>query len=235
METMEYNYFSPASQQYDYMAFDAESSSSDLGVTPILDVLGSEFPTSGSYAFQTFDTAALLLHPAATTTATTAAISSPQQLQLQLQQHTTCSLSPPSSHHHHHHHHSSSSVSDGSSCGGAGNNVIAVDSNTFISTIDTEFEIQTRRNSSEEKENLTPAQSRRKAQNRAAQRAFRERKERHVRDLEAKLHFFATRMAKLQEDNERLEGLLRRVLVEKEEEDELVGRRADDEEEGERL
>lgn len=73
------------------------------------------------------------------------------------------------------------------------------------------------------------------------QRAFRERKERHVRDLEAKLHFFATRMAKLQEDNERLEGLLRRVLVEKEaeeEDDELVvvlGRRGDDEEEGERL
>lgn len=76
-----------------------------------------------------------------------------------------------------------------------------------------------------------------------SQRAFRERKERHVRDLEAKLHFFATRMAKLQEDNERLEGLLRRVLVEKEEEeeeDELVvvaGRRRgdDDEEEGEIL
>lgn len=70
-----------------------------------------------------------------------------------------------------------------------------------------------------------------------SQRAFRERKERHVRDLEAKLHFFATRMAKLQEDNERLEGLLRRVLVEKEaeEEDELMGRRGDDDEEGERL
>lgn len=44
-------------------------------------------------------------------------------------------------------------------------------------------------------------------------------------------------MAKLQEDNERLEGLLRRVLVEKEaeEEDELVGRRGDGDEEGERL
>lgn len=72
-----------------------------------------------------------------------------------------------------------------------------------------------------------------------SQRAFRERKERHVRDLEAKLHFFATRMAKLQEDNERLEGLLRRVLVEKDEEEELVvvvGRRRgdDEEEEGER-
>lgn len=71
-----------------------------------------------------------------------------------------------------------------------------------------------------------------------SQRAFRERKERHVRDLEAKLHFFATRMAKLQEDNERLEALLRRVLVEKDEEEEelVVGRREgdDDEEEGER-
>lgn len=73
-----------------------------------------------------------------------------------------------------------------------------------------------------------------------SQRAFRERKERHVRDLEAKLHFFATRMAKLQEDNERLEGLLRRVLIEKDEEEELVmvvgRRRGDDheEEEGER-
>lgn len=73
-----------------------------------------------------------------------------------------------------------------------------------------------------------------------SQRAFRERKERHVRDLEAKLHFFATRMAKLQEDNERLEGLLRRVLLEKEEEEEelvVVGRRRgdDDDDEGERL
>lgn len=75
-----------------------------------------------------------------------------------------------------------------------------------------------------------------------SQRAFRERKERHVRDLEAKLHFFATRMAKLQEDNERLEGLLRRVLVEKEAEEEeeelvVVGRRrgGDDDEEGEIL
>lgn len=71
-----------------------------------------------------------------------------------------------------------------------------------------------------------------------SQRAFRERKERHVRDLEAKLHFFATRMAKLQEDNERLEGLLRRVLVEKDEEElvVVVGRRRgdDEEEEGER-
>ncbi|KAL8742277.1 MAG: hypothetical protein Q9190_005217 [Brigantiaea leucoxantha] len=44
------------------------------------------------------------------------------------------------------------------------------------------------RSSDDEKDNLTPAQTRRKAQNRAAQRAFRERKERHVKDLEGKLN-----------------------------------------------
>lgn len=44
METMEYNYFSPASQQYDYMAFDAESSSSDLGVTPVSSITCNQPP-----------------------------------------------------------------------------------------------------------------------------------------------------------------------------------------------
>lgn len=45
METMEYNYFSPASQQqYDYMAFDAESSSSDLGVTPVSSIICNQPP-----------------------------------------------------------------------------------------------------------------------------------------------------------------------------------------------
>lgn len=46
METMEYNYFSPASQQYDYMAFDAESSSSDLGVTPVSSIICNQSPPS---------------------------------------------------------------------------------------------------------------------------------------------------------------------------------------------
>ncbi|KAI5364553.1 Putative basic-leucine zipper domain, transcription factor PAP1, Yap1 redox domain superfamily [Septoria linicola] len=75
---------------------------------------------------------------------------------------------------------------------------------------------RSRRNSSEEKENLTPAQSRRKAQNRAAQRAFRERKERHVRDLEAKLTLLTTTTSSLQSDNERLKLLLQRAQTENE-------------------
>ncbi|KAK4543448.1 hypothetical protein LTR36_005591 [Oleoguttula mirabilis] len=54
-----------------------------------------------------------------------------------------------------------------------------------------------RRSSSEEKDSMTPAQSRRKAQNRAAQRAFRERKERHS-------------------DNERLKLMLQRAQTENE-------------------
>lgn len=74
------------------------------------------------------------------------------------------------------------------------------------------------RSSSEEKEsaNLTPAQSRRKAQNRAAQRAFRERKERHVRDLEAKLSALESSTHSLQSDNERLKLALQRARTENE-------------------
>ncbi|KAF2757351.1 hypothetical protein EJ05DRAFT_476624 [Pseudovirgaria hyperparasitica] len=72
------------------------------------------------------------------------------------------------------------------------------------------------RASSEEKEILTPAQSRRKAQNRAAQRAFRERKERHVRDLEAKLSALESSQQSLQSDNERLKLALQRVTTENE-------------------
>ncbi|KAK0661335.1 hypothetical protein DIS24_g2542 [Lasiodiplodia hormozganensis] len=84
------------------------------------------------------------------------------------------------------------------------------------------------RSSSEEKENgansnsnnasnnLTPAQSRRKAQNRAAQRAFRERKERHVRELEEKLRALESSTHSLQSDNERLKLLLQRAKTENE-------------------
>ncbi|RMY82214.1 hypothetical protein D0861_07994 [Hortaea werneckii] len=81
---------------------------------------------------------------------------------------------------------------------------------------DLENEPNGRRSSSEEKESLTPAQSRRKAQNRAAQRAFRERKERHVRDLEAKLNLLTTTTTALQSDNERLKLLLQRAQTENE-------------------
>ncbi|KAH5774304.1 hypothetical protein HBI17_007280 [Parastagonospora nodorum] len=72
------------------------------------------------------------------------------------------------------------------------------------------------RSSSEEKENLTPAQSRRKAQNRAAQRAFRERKERHVKELENKLSALESSTHSLQSDNERLKLALQRAQTENE-------------------
>lgn len=48
------------------------------------------------------------------------------------------------------------------------------------------------------------------------QRAFRERKERHVRDLEAKLNLLTTTTSSLQSDNERLKLLLQRAQTENE-------------------
>ncbi|EEH34073.1 hypothetical protein PAAG_05122 [Paracoccidioides lutzii Pb01] len=70
--------------------------------------------------------------------------------------------------------------------------------------------------SSEEKETLTPAQSRRKAQNRAAQRAFRERKERRVRDLEQELNEYKSNYSSLMEDNESLKRQMAKVAMENE-------------------
>ncbi|KAI9833334.1 MAG: hypothetical protein M1819_003729 [Sarea resinae] len=75
---------------------------------------------------------------------------------------------------------------------------------------------QARRSSSEEKESMTPAQSRRKAQNRAAQRAFRERKERHVKELEQKLSSLEQASNSLHADNERLKRELQKVATENE-------------------
>ncbi|CRG85764.1 hypothetical protein PISL3812_02782 [Talaromyces islandicus] len=72
------------------------------------------------------------------------------------------------------------------------------------------------RSSSEEKEHMTPAQNRRKAQNRAAQRAFRERKERHVRELEQKLNDLEQTSTDLHADNERLKRELARIATENE-------------------
>lgn len=48
------------------------------------------------------------------------------------------------------------------------------------------------------------------------QRAFRERKERHVRDLETKLNLLTTTTSSLQSDNERLKLLLQRTQTENE-------------------
>ncbi|PGH13433.1 hypothetical protein AJ80_06301 [Polytolypa hystricis UAMH7299] len=72
------------------------------------------------------------------------------------------------------------------------------------------------RSSSEEKDNLTPAQSRRKAQNRAAQRAFRERKERRVRDLEQELNEYKHNFSSLMEDNESLKRQIAKFETENE-------------------
>ncbi|KAJ0130580.1 Zinc-type alcohol dehydrogenase-like protein [Fusarium oxysporum f. sp. albedinis] len=72
------------------------------------------------------------------------------------------------------------------------------------------------RGGSEEDENLTPAQSRRKAQNRAAQRAFRERKEKHVKDLEAKLAGLEAAQQQSSLENERLKRDLQKISTENE-------------------
>ncbi|EER23309.1 hypothetical protein D8B26_001402 [Coccidioides posadasii str. Silveira] len=76
--------------------------------------------------------------------------------------------------------------------------------------------VQNNQSSSEEKDNLTPAQSRRKAQNRAAQRAFRERKERRVRDLEQELSEYKQNVNTLLEDNECLKREIAKVATENE-------------------
>ncbi|CZT04768.1 related to YAP1-transcriptional activator involved in oxidative stress response [Rhynchosporium agropyri] len=73
-----------------------------------------------------------------------------------------------------------------------------------------------RGSNSDDDDNMTPAQSRRKAQNRAAQRAFRERKERHVKDLEAKLATLEQNSANVVEENERLKLQLQKAATENE-------------------
>ncbi|KAJ5551102.1 hypothetical protein N7535_000956 [Penicillium sp. DV-2018c] len=71
------------------------------------------------------------------------------------------------------------------------------------------------RSSSEEKES-DPTESKRKAQNRAAQRAFRERKERHVRELQDKVSALEQTSDTLRSDNERLKRELARFATENE-------------------
>ncbi|PKY05805.1 hypothetical protein P168DRAFT_326114 [Aspergillus campestris IBT 28561] len=70
--------------------------------------------------------------------------------------------------------------------------------------------------SSEEKDTSMPAQTKRKAQNRAAQRAFRERKERHVRDLEDKVTTLQDKSSAILAENERLKHDLARFSTENE-------------------
>ncbi|KAJ5439400.1 uncharacterized protein N7458_010398 [Penicillium daleae] len=87
---------------------------------------------------------------------------------------------------------------------------------TSIDGDDSQYHDPTGRSSSEEKDSATPAQSKRKAQNRAAQRAFRERKERHVRDLEDKVTTLEQSSSTLQADNERLKRELAKYATENE-------------------
>ncbi|KAJ5891185.1 uncharacterized protein N7473_007413 [Penicillium subrubescens] len=87
---------------------------------------------------------------------------------------------------------------------------------TSIDGDDSQYRDPAGRSSSEEKDSAMPAQSKRKAQNRAAQRAFRERKERHVRDLEDKVNNLEQSSSTLQADNERLKRELAKYATENE-------------------
>ncbi|KOS18057.1 Fluconazole resistance protein 3 [Escovopsis weberi] len=69
---------------------------------------------------------------------------------------------------------------------------------------------------SEEDDSQTPAQCRRKAQNRAAQRAFRERKEKHIKDLEAKLAYLEAAQKQAANENEQLRQDLQKISMENE-------------------
>ncbi len=81
---------------------------------------------------------------------------------------------------------------------------------------DTYDQTQGGRSSDEDKESITPAQNRRKAQNRAAQRAFRERKERRVKELEIKLKRIEDQSSTLLTDNERLKRELEKLATQNE-------------------
>jgi hypothetical protein len=111
-----------------------------------------------------------------------------------------------------------------------------------VSKVEAEDQAQSRRQgSNSEEDDLTPAQSRRKAQNRAAyvvltaptprsnpspkyslanlslsQRAFRERKERHVKDLESRLHQLEQAQQDAVSENERLKRDLQKMETENE-------------------
>ncbi|KAI9842945.1 MAG: hypothetical protein M1837_006682 [Sclerophora amabilis] len=93
---------------------------------------------------------------------------------------------------------------------------VGTSNNDTLMAMDGDHDANGGRSSSEEKEILTPAQSRRKAQNRAAQRAFRERKERHVKDLEIKLSSLEQASNTLVGENDRLKRELQKVATENE-------------------
>ncbi|KAI1851909.1 hypothetical protein JX265_008285 [Neoarthrinium moseri] len=73
-----------------------------------------------------------------------------------------------------------------------------------------------RQGSASDDDDMTPAQSRRKAQNRAAQRAFRERKERHVKELEAKVASLEAAQQQTSTENQKLKRDLQKMSTENE-------------------
>ncbi|KAL2020226.1 hypothetical protein VTK56DRAFT_8652 [Thermocarpiscus australiensis] len=86
-----------------------------------------------------------------------------------------------------------------------------------VSKLDPDDQGQNRKQgSNSEEDDLTPAQSRRKAQNRAAQRAFRERKERHVKELESRLQQLEQAQQEAMSENERLKRDLQKISTENE-------------------
>jgi AP-1-like factor len=86
-----------------------------------------------------------------------------------------------------------------------------------IATTQAEVDEQrARQGSNSEEDDATPAQAKRKAQNRAAQRAFRERKEKHVKDLEGQLNELRRAQQDAASENERLKRDLQKVSTENE-------------------
>ncbi|MCJ1282126.1 hypothetical protein MMC26_001449 [Xylographa opegraphella] len=189
---MDYSYFSTPAQAYPYLG---------LPPTPTHSYGNLEVPNNDPLSvyrtangFQTLDQP-FQFNPNAFTHQ-----QQQQQLQQQQQQQHHEQHSPPASHHR--------------------PSVVALthseSSNGVTSNGDYDNDQNGNRSSSEEKESLTPAQSRRKAQNRAAQRAFRERKERHVKDLENKLNSLSAHSTTLLTDNERLKRELQKLATQNE-------------------
>ncbi|KAI9740090.1 MAG: hypothetical protein M1818_004841 [Claussenomyces sp. TS43310] len=73
-----------------------------------------------------------------------------------------------------------------------------------------------RQGSASDDDDMVPAKSRRKAQNRAAQRAFRERKERHVKELEDQVAALKQAADTIKSENEILKLSLQKVSTENE-------------------
>ncbi|KAH8884318.1 hypothetical protein GQ53DRAFT_829978 [Thozetella sp. PMI_491] len=95
---------------------------------------------------------------------------------------------------------------------------IGADAADLLPVTKTEASEQSHRQGSNsgEDDEQTPAQSRRKAQNRAAQRAFRERKERHVKHLETRLQQLEAEQKQTTTENERLKREMQKMSTENE-------------------